>query len=126
LLIGKTRYETMDAVADLNLVTPCGSYCGECQNYQKNCAGCGYAKGKPFWGECRFYPCAKQKNVEHCGLCLDFPCEYFMSTYDPSEGAWRVFYRAGQLAYRRKVGTKTWLKEKMQGKIADPKHQKQK
>jgi hypothetical protein len=49
-----------------------------------------------------------------------------MSTYDPSEGAWRVFYRAGQLAYRKKVGTNTWLKEKMQGKIADPKHQKQK
>jgi hypothetical protein len=116
----------MDAADDLNLVTPCGSYCGECQNYQKNCAGCGYVKGKPFWGECRFYSCAREKNVEHCGLCLDFPCEYFMSTYDPSEGAWRVFYRAGQLAYRKKVGTKTWLKEKMQGKIADPKQQKQK
>ena len=28
----------MDTAADLNLVTPCGSYCGECQNYQENCA----------------------------------------------------------------------------------------
>jgi len=113
----------MDAKVDLELATPCGSYCGECQYYKKRCAGCGRVKGKPFWGECQFYFCTKKKSIEHCGLCLDFPCEYFMSTYDPSEGSWRVFYRAGQLAYRRKIGTEAWLNEKMQGKIADPKHQ---
>lgn len=29
----------MDPAADLNLITPCCSYRGECQNYQKNCGG---------------------------------------------------------------------------------------
>jgi len=109
---------------DPNLASPCGAYCGECRYYKNGCPGCGYVKGKPFWGECRFYSCVMEKKVEHCGLCPDFPCDYFLSTYDPAEGKWRVFYRAGQLAYRKRIGTKAWLEEKAQGKNPDPKNQK--
>lgn len=114
----------MASSTDSKLAAPCGSYCGECQYYGKTCLDCRVVKGKPFWGECHFYACTQDKKIEHCGLCADFPCDYFLSTYDPKEGAWRVFYRAGQLAYRKKIGTKAWLEEKMQGKNADPKHQK--
>lgn len=109
---------------DPNLATPCGSYCGECGYYQNRCTGCGYIKGRPFWGECRFYSCVREKGVEHCGLCIDFPCNYYLSTFDPDRGQWRIFYRAGQLAYRKKIGTKAWLEEKSKGKIADPKFEK--
>jgi hypothetical protein len=112
----------LDEQVDFNLASPCGSYCGECNSYKKNCSGCGYVKGKPFWGECRFYSCVREKKVEHCGLCRDFPCDYFLSTYDPSEGKWRVFYRAGQLAYRKKVGTNAWIEEKARGGNPDPKY----
>lgn len=81
-------------------------------------------KGKPFWGECRFYPCTRDKQVEHCGLCKEFPCDYFLSTYDPKEGRSGVFMRIGQLVYRKKIGTKAWVKEKAKGTGAEPKPQK--
>ncbi len=113
-----------DKPLDFNLATPCGSYCGECSYYKNDCAGCGYVKGKPFWGECRFYSCVREKGVEHCGLCAEFPCDYYLTTFDPKEGQWRVFYRAGQLAYRKKIGTRAWLEERVKGGNPDPKFKK--
>jgi hypothetical protein len=80
-------------------------------------------KGKPYWGECRFYSCTQVKNIEHCGLCQEFPCDDYLESYDPSAGVWRVFYRAGQLAYRKRVGTDAWLQSKIEGKNPDPKYQ---
>lgn len=109
---------------DVNFASPCGTYCGECKYLKQGCPGCGYVKGKPFWGECRFYSCVREKGVEHCGLCSDFPCNHFMTTYDPNEGKQRIFYRAGQLVYRKKVGTKSWIEEKAKGENADPKDEK--
>jgi len=114
----------MSKPLDFKLVSPCGIYCHECNEYKNGCAGCGYVKGKPSWGECRFYPCVREKGIEHCGLCAEFPCNYYLSTFDPNEGWWRVFYRAGQLVYRKKIGTKAWLEEKVRGENPDPKLKK--
>ena len=114
----------MGASVDFNLASSCGTYCGECKYFKQGCAGCGYVKGKPFWGECRFYSCAREKGVEHCGVCEDFPCDFFFATFDPNEGQWRIFYRAGQLMYRRKIGTKAWLEEKAKGGNPVPKFKK--
>jgi hypothetical protein len=114
----------MGASLDFNLASPCGTYCGECKYFKQGCAGCGYVKGKPFWGECRFYSCVREKDVEHCGVCEDFPCDNFLATFDPNEGQWRIFYRAGQLMYRKKIGTKAWLEEKAKGGNPDPKFKK--
>jgi len=36
-------------------------------------------------------------------------------------GRWRVFYKAGQLVYRKKMGTESWVREKTKGKNRDPK-----
>jgi hypothetical protein len=108
---------------DFNLASPCGSYCVECQYLNEKCSGCGYVKGKPFWGECRFYSCVREKGVEHCGLCKDFPCDYFLSTYDPKEGKSKIFNRAGQLAYRKKIGTKAWIEEREKDRNTEPKHE---
>ena len=121
--MGIDFWEAVEMKADRKLATPCGSFCGECSSFKEKCAGCGYVKGKPFWGKCRFYSCTKERNIEHCGLCHEFPCDYYLSAYDPSEGIWRVFYRAGQLVYRKKIGTDAWLQGKLHGKNPDPKYQ---
>jgi hypothetical protein len=108
---------------DTKMAAPCGMCCGECVHYKKKCGGCANM-GKPHWGECRVNTCVRERNVEHCGLCQEFPCDIYLSQYDPAQGIWRVFYRAGQLVYRKKIGTQAWLEEKLSGKNPDPKHQK--
>lgn len=91
------------------LIAPCGTHCEFCDYYKKertpHCAGCGSHKGHPFWGGCKLYACAKDHEVEHCGLCKDFPCDLFINQYDPEHGQTNAFTRAGLLAYRKKAGT---------------------
>jgi hypothetical protein len=65
--------------------------------------------------------CTQEKNVEHCGECIEFPCTRFLNQYSRQLGPWRVFYKAGQLVYRKKIGTTKWTKEKAKGKNSDPK-----
>ena len=97
---------------EFKLLTVCGSDCGHCPNYsgekQPKCAGCTALKGKPFWatGVCGIYACADKNSVSHCGVCKEFPCEQFISHYDPNnpEGQRNAATRAGVLAYRAKHG----------------------
>ena len=99
---------------EFGLLTPCGGDCGVCPNYlgekEPRCAGCGKLKGKPFWanGVCTLYACAEKKAVDHCGVCSEFPCEQFISHYDPNnpEGQRNAVVRAGVLSYRAKHGDK--------------------
>jgi len=107
--------------SDNNLATPCGLYCGECLRYEKTCKGCIPSDGRPSWGKCETYACAAGKKIEHCGRCTEFPCNLFLNQYSKRLGPWRVFYKAGQLLYRKKIGTAAWIKEKVSGKNADPK-----
>jgi hypothetical protein len=111
----------MTIKANYDLASPCGLYCGECLHFRKPCQGCVPSGGQPSWGKCRTYACVKEKNIEHCGECLEFPCTLFLKQYSRELGPWRVFYKAGQLVYRKKIGTKTWVKEKASGKNPDPK-----
>jgi hypothetical protein len=89
--------------------SPCGIVCDYCSWFkgekQPLCPGCRAAEGKPFWGSCETYACAKEHGVEHCGVCGDFPCDGFMSRYDPSEGPKNAVLRAGLLAYRVRHGS---------------------
>jgi hypothetical protein len=62
-----------------------------------------------------------EKEGEHCGECGEFPCGLFLNQYSRELGPWRVFYKAGQLLYRKKIGTVAWVNEKTKGKNADPK-----
>jgi len=91
------------------LLAPCGTYCGSCAYYTKertpHCSGCATHEGHPFWGDCKLYACAKDHEVEHCGLCKEFPCDLFVNQYDPEYGQKSAFTRAGLLAYRKKAGT---------------------
>jgi len=108
-------------LSDKNLASPCGLYCGECLYYEKQCRGCVPSGGQPSWGKCETYACTREMHVEHCGECRKFPCRRFLSQYSRQLGRWRVFYKAGQLVYRKKVGTEAWVKEKASGKNPDPK-----
>ena len=104
-----------------SLATPCGLYCGECLHFRNPCQGCVPSGGRPSWGKCQTYRCTAEKKVEHCGECAEFPCGRFLNQYSRELGPWRVFYKAGQLVYRKKVGTEAWVKEKAKGKNPDPK-----
>ena len=88
--------------------SPCGIVCSDCEWYkgerEPHCSGCTAVEGKPFWGSCLTYACAKEHGVEHCGLCEEFPCKEFMERFDPSEGPANSLMRAGLLAYRVKHG----------------------
>jgi len=101
----------MSVNSNCNLATPCGLYCGECLFYEKPCKGCVPSGGKPSWGKCKTYACATEKKVEHCGECGEFPCSLFLNQYSRELGPWRVFYKAGQLLYRKKIGKREYLND---------------
>ena len=60
-------------------ISYCGLYCGACPSYQKaTCLGCRSEDKKQSrkskWG-CKIRNCCfKERNVEYCGQCNDFPC----------------------------------------------------
>lgn len=57
----------------------CGIDCNTCKFYlEKSCAGCRIVapEGKTVWnGRCALYDCASEKKLEHCGKCVNFPCD---------------------------------------------------
>jgi hypothetical protein len=110
-------------MTDVNLAAPCGLYCGTCECLGVNCQGCGHQMGKPFWAAqfnmeiCPLYDCsANKKEIEHCGMCNDLPCEIFISLRDPSlsdeEFEKSLAERQENLRRRKQVGTEKWLEEK--------------
>jgi hypothetical protein len=110
-------------MVDLNYAPVCGIYCGQCQFLGRQCQGCGYVDGKPFWtsqipsGVCPLHDCCRiQKQLEHCGLCPDFPCRIFLELRDPnmSDEEFRTSLadRQKELKRRSEIGTRAWLQEK--------------
>ena len=88
----------------------CGAYCDDCPSYRgkkdPTCAGCTQTQGNPWWGECKLFKCSLEKNVAHCGLCDDFPCDLSATHFDPDNpiGQRNAIVRIGVLAYRAKHG----------------------
>ena len=87
----------------------CGTYCGDCDAYlDRICCGCGYQLGHTRRGECAIFRCCVvERGLEHCGLCMDFPCQVFVSHAAPADVARR--YKA--LRRRAEIGTIAWLAE---------------
>ena len=54
----------------------CGIKCDSCTGKEEaKCTGCTNME-KPFWGgECGVKSCCETKQLDHCGICSDFPCE---------------------------------------------------
>jgi hypothetical protein len=94
------------------LLAPCGTYCEYCDYHRGErtppCAGCGTHQGHPFWGDCKLHACAHEHQVDHCGVCREFPCAVFVNQYDPDHGQTSAFTRAGLLAYRKTAGTEKY------------------
>ena len=55
------------------------------------------------------YLCAAEHDVDHCGLCNDFPCVLFIESFDPEHGQESAILRAGLLAYRKRAGTEKYV-----------------
>jgi len=105
------------------LAAVCGLFCGTCEHLGTKCRGCGQQKGKPFWTammnveSCPLYNCCvNTKQLEHCGLCSELPCETFLALRDPAlsdEAAEKALIaRQNDLIKRKEIGTEKWLKEK--------------
>lgn len=57
-------------------LSSCGIDCDACKyKSERACKGCNEIDGKPFWGDCDLYACAKEKAHDHCGQCDDFACK---------------------------------------------------
>lgn len=87
----------------------CGRYCCACDDFQDgDCCGCGYQLGQTSAGECAvFRCCVMERGLEHCGLCVDFPCQVFVSQAAPLDVT--RLYKA--LQRRVELGTEAWLDE---------------
>ncbi len=54
----------------------CGVDCTQCERKEEvHCLGCN-AMTLPFWGSsCEVKACCESKQLLHCGVCEEFPCE---------------------------------------------------
>lgn len=78
----------IDSNVKTKIESNCGIYCSECKFLKENvCLGCTNIE-KPFWGDsCAIKDCCKEKKVDCCGECTDFPCELLNSfAYDKEQG----------------------------------------
>lgn len=66
----------------------CGLLCNECENREKcDCPTCPELEEGNWAGDCDIKKCCEEKQLEHCGLCPDFPCDLLRNTaFDPDEG----------------------------------------
>jgi hypothetical protein len=116
-------------MSSIHFTPVCGIYCGDCQFLGKTCEGCEKVKGRPFWtvqmpsGICQLNDCCtRQKKLEHCGLCEEFPCKTFLHLRDPNmrdeEFQKSIVARHESLKRRARIGTERWLGERGGGKEA--------
>ncbi len=90
-------------MSDKNILGACGLYCGACDCYMvtqpsgehlkksdkfknsdgdKTCSGCHSSKLTPWCSACKMRLCAADKNLTHCGLCSEFPCDVYEEFFD--------------------------------------------
>ena len=79
----------------------CGDFCGKCSSYPDDCAGCIPADHM----DCFFVKCCLEKNLEHCGLCEDFPCEKLSDFVPDDRPGCDPGYHMGELRVRKVMGT---------------------
>ena len=118
------------------LLGVCGLYCGACYHYRASfpdgkhllaaahrhgrelqgyiCAGCrsDVLYIHPGCAKCKLRACAERKNIQHCGLCFDFPCDQ-IKTFQ-NDGRIHHLDVISNLERLRKVGAEQWLAEQQQ------------
>lgn len=124
----------MDIEAAKKLTSPCGIPCFHCPAYlatkspeikkkvmetlgvpeeKATCEGCRSQEGriellKP-QEQCKIYLCVKEKNIEFCNECDDFPCERFQPYADQSNYPHNT--KMYQLCMMKKLGFEKWAEE---------------
>ena len=68
---------------DFTTITACGECCVGCGKKASGfCKGCiesdGHCKEWEQSGGCPIHKCAMKHNVQFCGLCDEFPCEWLV------------------------------------------------
>ena len=62
---------------DEKLLGKCGFYCGACPTYIRGgCRGC---EEEHATGDCFTRDCVKEKKLNFCGECKNFPCDTIMT-----------------------------------------------
>ena len=112
------------------LPAPCGIHCGMCPLYKAlsdeklrdtlsqrmnlppekaQCEGCRAVDGNcPVIGEqCATYACAKEKDVEFCSDCSEFPCSKLLPCTDRAESLPHNL-KVYSLTLRKLKGEQTW------------------
>ncbi len=103
----------MEMAVDKNLCAPCGAYCGACWHYYrlKRCLGCcNDQRG----ANCRFTLCVKERGIEFCCECDEFPCARLrrFSSLRPGEEVRHYRHVAmDNLRRLKEVGLDRWVEE---------------
>jgi len=83
----------------------CGVYCGKCPNYPDKCRGCLPQDHM----DCYFVKCCLGKDIEHCGLCEEFPCKKLNDFVPDDRPECPKGYHLENLRERVAIGTMEWL-----------------
>ena len=63
----------------------CGKLCSQCEN-KKLCGGCVETDRRPFYNRyCEIANCSKNKNIDFCGDCIEFPCKMLVDVSNDLE-----------------------------------------
>ncbi len=90
------------AVTTADEIGACGDWCGKCYHFGHDCTGCSSKAS-----ECKFLKCLAQKNLEHCGLCAEFPCDD-LADFVPDDRLPRGFH-VESLRFRARFGKDAWV-----------------
>jgi len=124
----------MDVETAKKLTSPCGLPCFHCLAYMatKNpdirkkmaaafnlpeekavCEGCRPQEGRikllKADQQCRIYSCVKEKNIDFCNQCDDFPCDRFQPYADKAHFPHNT--KMYQLCMMKKLGFEKWAEE---------------
>lgn len=84
---------------------PCGLYCGACG--AEDCDGCQSARVDHWVQNCKFRKCAKNKNIDFCCHCDNFPCKELNEfMHDKWPHHWTM---EPNMKYIKKYGVEKWL-----------------
>jgi hypothetical protein len=67
----------------------------------------------------------QRENKSNTAACVEISLATIFSQRMTPVKEGRVFYRAGQFAYRKRIGLKAWLEEKAKAKNQDQKYEKE-
>jgi hypothetical protein len=96
---------TDDIKIDIHAAGFCGDFCGKCPNYPVECRGC-VPEGHQ---DCHFVHCCLDKGIEHCGLCVEFPCQRLRTFVPDDRPESPPGYHIMNLRARLTMGTEAWL-----------------